>query len=675
MNKSFKSVWCEKTGTYIAAAETSRSRGKKSSSAVVLTAIMTLAVAAGYSGAAGAGVANAHPTYGNFVIDNNSSTSVAAKTTGAGSIAIGVDTVAGGENGGDYSAIAIGVSAKTSGKGTMALGESSSATGDHAMAIGNSSKVTSDFGLALGASSIVSGANSVALGSGSVADRANTVSVGTAASQRQIVNMAAGTLSVDSTDAVNGSQLFATDQNVQANTANIATNASDIAANKTSIATNTTNIAIVDGRVTNVANSVTNLAQQLDEGDIGMVRQDATTRNITVAKDADGMMVDFTGTNGARVLSGVGAGRLAADSLEAVNGSQLFATNQNVQANTANIATNTTNIANIEGRVSNVEDSVTNLTTQLDDASIGLVQQDATTKNITVAKDKGGMSVDFTGTDGARVLSGVASGRLAVDSQEAVNGSQLFATNQNVQANTNSIAINTANIAANTTNIATIDGRFSSVEDSVSSLTKEMHESHATVIEKIVSSEKAGSAHVATAGDSSQKASATGENAVAVGAGASASANNSVALGAGSSTGNRENVVSVGSAGNERAIANVADGVVDTDAVNKRQLDAVSASNQAYTDQRIDQVQSDIASVRRDANGAAAAAMAVATLPQAVIPGRGMASASVSNMDGESAIAVGVSKVSENSRWVTKLAGTVNTRGKVGVSAGIGFHW
>jgi len=119
----------------------------------------------------------------------------------------------------------------------------------------------------------------------------------------------------------------------------------------------------------------------------------------------------------------------------------------------------------------------------------------------------------------------------------------------------------------------------------------------------------------------------------------------------------------------------VADGVMDTDAVNKRQLDSVSASSRAYTDERINQVQSDIADVKRDANGAAAAAMAVATLPQSVIPGRGMASAAVSNMDGESALAVGISKVSENSRWVTKLAGTVNTRGNVGVSAGIGFHW
>ena len=100
-----------------------------------------------------------------------------------------------------------------------------------------------------------------------------------------------------------------------------------------------------------------------------------------------------------------------------------------------------------------------------------------------------------------------------------------------------------------------------------------------------------------------------------------------------------------------------------------------TAQTASFTDERINQVQSDIASVKRDANGAAAAAMAVATLPQSIIPGRGMASAAVSNMDGESALAVGISKVAEKSRWVTKLAGTVNTRGKVGVSAGIGFHW
>ena len=49
--------------------------------------------------------------------------------------------------------------------------------------------------------------------------------------------------------------------------------------------------------------------------------------------------------------------------------------------------------------------------------------------------------------------------------------------------------------------------------------------------------------------------------------------------------------------------------------------------------------------------------------------------AAAGHMDGESAIAVGMSKMAENGRWITKVAGTANTRGKVGVGAGIGFYW
>ncbi len=54
------------------------------------------------------------------------------------------------------------------------------------------------------------------------------------------------------------------------------------------------------------------------------------------------------------------------------------------------------------------------------------MKQDAGTLAITVASATGGTSVDFTGTDGARTLTGVKAGTLAVDSLEAVNGSQLF---------------------------------------------------------------------------------------------------------------------------------------------------------------------------------------------------------------------------------------------------------
>ena len=68
----------------------------------------------------------------------------------------------------------------------------------------------------------------MALGAGSVADVANTVSVGAAGSERKIVNVADGSVASGSTDAVNGSQLYATNQNVATNTANIATNTTAI---------------------------------------------------------------------------------------------------------------------------------------------------------------------------------------------------------------------------------------------------------------------------------------------------------------------------------------------------------------------------------------------------------------------------------------------------------------
>ncbi|MBB5462266.1 ESPR-type extended signal peptide-containing protein, partial [Paraburkholderia sp. Cpub6] len=315
-----------------------------------------------------------------------------------------------------------------------------------------------------------------------------TVDFGGTEGVRTLSGVKAGALSDTSTEAVNGSQLHATNQNVTANTASIAANTTNIADNATNVAANTTAITSIDGRVTNVEGSVTNLTQQLDGGSVGLVQQDATSKTITVARDLDGTTVDFSGTDGARSLSGVKAGALSDTSTEAVNGSQLHATNQNVTANTASIAANTTNIADntasitanttniadnatnvaanttaitsIDGRVTNVEGSVTNLTQQLDGGSVGLVQQDATSKAITVARDLDGTTVDFGGTEGARTLSGVKAGALSDTSTEAVNGSQLHATNQNV--------------TANTTAITTIDGRVTNVEGSVTNLTQQL---------------------------------------------------------------------------------------------------------------------------------------------------------------------------------------------------------
>ncbi|MDX6843398.1 hypothetical protein, partial [Hafnia paralvei] len=73
----------------------------------------------------------------------------------------------------------------------------------------------------------------------------------------------------------------------------------------------------------------------------------------------------------------------------------------------------------------------------------GLVQQDSESLNVTVAAATGGEALNIAGSDGNRVLSGVKAGRVAADSTEGVNGSQLFATNTAVAANGASIALNT----------------------------------------------------------------------------------------------------------------------------------------------------------------------------------------------------------------------------------------
>ncbi|WP_246228448.1 YadA-like family protein [Pseudomonas nitroreducens] len=330
------------------------------------------------------------------------------------------------------------------------------------------------------------------------------------AGARKLINVANGTVAADSQEAVNGGQLFSTNQDVAQNTADIAGNTAAITGldgrvtqNSSDIASNAASITSLDGRMGSVEGDITSITTNLNSGTIGMVQQSAAGENLTVGKDSDGAAVDFLGIAGARKLINVADGTVAADSQEAVNGGQLFSTNQDVAQNTADIAGNTAAITGIDSRVTNVEGSVTNLdgrmnnvegditsiTTNLSSGTIGMVQQSAAGENLTVGKDSDGAAVDFLGTAGARKLINVANGTVAADSQEAVNGGQLFSTNQDVAQNTADIAGNTAaitgldgrvtqnssDIASNAASITSLDGRMGSVEGDITSITTNLN--------------------------------------------------------------------------------------------------------------------------------------------------------------------------------------------------------
>ncbi|WP_257220487.1 YadA-like family protein [Burkholderia sp. AU18528] len=124
----------------------------------------------------------------------------------ANSVAIGNDAVA------SQDGVAIGRDARAQNANAISIG-AGSAAGQNGTSLGNNALAGSN-ALALGTNASATGNNSVALGNGSVALADNTVSVGSAGNERKIVNVADGTLSATSKDAVNGAQLFATNTRV-----------------------------------------------------------------------------------------------------------------------------------------------------------------------------------------------------------------------------------------------------------------------------------------------------------------------------------------------------------------------------------------------------------------------------------------------------------------------------
>ncbi|KGQ67645.1 YadA-like family protein [Gallibacterium anatis] len=111
-------------------------------------------------------------------------------------------------------------------------------------------------------------------------------------------------------------------------------------------------------------------------------------------------------------------------------------------------------------------------------------------------------------------------------------------------------------------------------------------------------------------------------------------------------------------------ITNVAPGVEATDAVNVSQLNQVGAA-----------LHNRINNVAKGAYGGVASAGAMASLPQAYLPGKSMVAAGASHYRGESAVALGTSRISDNGKIILKLNASHNTSGNTMVGAGVGYQF
>ncbi|PSM51742.1 LbR_YadA-like and YadA_anchor domain-containing protein [Campylobacter blaseri] len=268
--------------------------------------------------------------------------------------------------------------------------------------------------------------------------------------------------------------------------------------------------------------------------------------------------------------------------------------------------------------------------------------------------DNGVVSVGAAGNE--RQVINVAAGKISKDSTDAINGSQLFATNQVI-----------GNVAGSIKNILGGDANVTSDGDITMN---DIGGTGATTIDGAIRSIKSGGTNLIDGKPASSKpkdkasAVANGKGSTAVGYGSVADGKNSVALGAGSNDGGRENTVSVGSKGNERTISNVAPGKLGTDAVNLNQLNQGLAG-----------VYSDINKYKDSANAGIASAIALGMLPQSNIPGKGLLSLGTGYHNGESAISIGISKVSDNAKWIFKGGVSYNSEKDVSAGASVGFHF
>lgn len=132
--------------------------------------------------------------------------------------------------------------------------------------------------------------------------------------------------------------------------------------------------------------------------------------------------------------------------------------------------------------------------------------------------------------------------------------------------------------------------------------------------------------------------------------------------------------VSVGASGAERRIQNVAAGEVSatsTDAVNGSQLYKATQGIANATNELGHRIHQN----ENKANAGISSAMAMASMPQAYIPGRSMVTGGIATYNGQGAVAVGLSKLSDNGQWIFKINGSADTQGNAGAAVGAGFHW
>ncbi|MFC1020034.1 YadA-like family protein [Pasteurella multocida] len=628
------------------------------------------------------------------------------------------------------SSLAIGMQAETGFEGST-----SALDGAYAVALGREAKAKRENTLAFGYKAVADHKDAVALGANSVTAEAvatndatvngftysgfagktplATVSVGKASAERTITNVAAGRINATSTDAINGSQLYLA-LNALGNVGNtLVTNVlgGNAAINTTGDKAGTLTMSNIGGTGADTIDAAiaavkTQAAQktQVVAGDNITVTQGGTAENptYTVATKKDvkfdsviagndtdgGTKIDkdgltFVNKDGNKVenspsitktgidagnqkVTNVQNGNITKDSKDAVNGGQLFAQGEGVKNiiggnTTYDPATGTYTNADIGGTgASTIHNAIAAINTSAKAAKTEVVQGEnivvtsapgangntvytvATAKEVTFDKTTVGSVVTDKNTNDITGLSNkTLGGDTFAKNGRAASEEQLNATQTNLAT---LLGGNAQNTNGNVT-MTDIGGTGkNNINDAIKASRNEVKQGKNMVVTPTVGANGQTVYEVATA--------------------------DKVAF-------DEVKVGGITMDGTTNKISGIAKGDISensTDAVNGSQLYelqqkiAKSGDNYNILNNRINKVDKDLRAGIAGANAAAG-------LPQAYIPGKSMVAVAAGTYKGQNAIALGMSRISDNGKVIIKLTGNTNSRGDFGASIGAGYQW